>query len=588
MTDVLSDAEWEALQERDPALAEEIVRALELHALTTVESLIEGEHGFGIGPSSGKTLHPAQRAVCRMLDGVSLGELASHPDVIELVGGADAVAALPCERGERPDQLALLSAIRSLKTILALASAVNMALRVDLSRLTPDEIPLVPIVSLKKELAASSFGLLRRTIQRSPVLSRLLVGKPKADSLLLRHPSGRVVEIAVVAGAKAGAGLISRWLAGVVFDEAPRMAGQSDGVVNLDDARSAIMGRLPPGAMVLYIGSPWAPLGPVYTMHKEHFSRPSQDLVVLHGPGWILNPTEWTPEKLETLKRKDPTAYLTDACAMFLDRETQLFHDHVLRARMRAEPDALPPAVDYEGKLTQSYAAATDPAMRGNRWTLVVVTRDGTTERGAPHHAVALTHSYQPGADGTPLDPDEIFKDIAKRLHPYGVKAVRTDQYAFDALAPSARRAGLSLVGLPLTATEQVGAYNRMRVELENGELELGPDDQVREDLVRIRQVATRPGLAIELPQTSDGGHCDYAPALLRARLYALPPPRQAAPRPGTPEAAKAKDDVDRRTVFRKVRERKKEDLRRGTFGGSNRVTKQDVLGFVLQRKGKA
>jgi hypothetical protein len=51
------------------------------------------------------------------------------------------------------------------------------------------------------------------------------------------------------------------------------MAGQEDGVVNLDDARSAVLGRILPGSQLLYIGSPWAPFGPVYSMVQEFWGK---------------------------------------------------------------------------------------------------------------------------------------------------------------------------------------------------------------------------------------------------------------------------------------------------------------------------
>jgi hypothetical protein len=42
-------------------------------------------------------------------------------------------------------------------------------------------------------------------------------------------------------------------------------------VVNLDHQRSSVLGRLLPNAQALYIGSPWAPFGPVYDAVTEHW-----------------------------------------------------------------------------------------------------------------------------------------------------------------------------------------------------------------------------------------------------------------------------------------------------------------------------
>ncbi|MEY4513135.1 MAG: hypothetical protein RLZZ450_5257, partial [Pseudomonadota bacterium] len=50
--------------------------------MISTEELLTSSVGFGIATASA-----AQRAVCRILDGEPLAELASHPDVLELVGG---------------------------------------------------------------------------------------------------------------------------------------------------------------------------------------------------------------------------------------------------------------------------------------------------------------------------------------------------------------------------------------------------------------------------------------------------------------------------------------------------------------------
>lgn len=579
----LTDAEWDALQERDPELAAEIVRAVELHELLTIENICSAAWGFGLDLKGG--LSKAQRAVCRVLDGRPLGELATEPDVIELFGGPGAGGAASAMSGEAaiaalerlegpPHMFEALAAIRSLKSIIALATAIRLTQVVDLSKLTPGETPRVPIVSLKLDLSKAVFAVLRNTIQASPVLKPLLVGKPTGNSLKLRHPSGRAVEIVCVAGAAAGAGLVSVWLAGVVFDEATRMHGQSDGIVNLDDMWSAVAGRILPGGIALFIGSPHAPLGPMYKWHKDHFGAPSQDIVVAHGRGEILNPAEWPEERREALRRRDPTAYETDCLARFLDRETALLSDGVVRKAQRTGPVVLPPDPHYD------YSAAIDPATRGNAWTLVVT-------RGEPggRFAVAFAKQWTPGADGVPLEPEGIFKQIAADLKPYGIQAIRTDQWAFDPMRESARRAGLFLVEETVTGQNKYEIFDRGRVLLENGELELPPDEQMREDLIRIRRVATANGFRIEFPVTADGRHCDYAPALMLSVKYRLREPRARAPLPGTPEADAAKKAADRAQVFGRVRAKQRADAKRGTFGGDTRLTPADVARLVARRK---
>jgi hypothetical protein len=205
-----------------------------------------------------------------MLDGLSLGDLVTHPDVVSAFGGADAVSSIPS--GVPPREVCVCAPIRSCKTILSLCVAIRSSQSVDVSGLVPGEIPRFTLMSLRLDNSQAAFGMLCGVLQK-PLLRPLLVGDPLSDSLIIRSPSGRPMEIACVAGSRAGAGLVSRWSFGVAFDEAPRMVGSEDGVINLDDARAAVMGRMLPGAQILYIGSPWAPRSPVYEMVQEHWGK---------------------------------------------------------------------------------------------------------------------------------------------------------------------------------------------------------------------------------------------------------------------------------------------------------------------------
>ena len=496
----------------------------------SIESLIRSPRGFGVA-----TVTAAQVAACRIIDGRPLAGLRDHPDVLRLVGGPEAVAALPSERGETPAEVVFLASIRSLKTIIALAAAIKAALSVDLDGLIPGEIARVSILSLDLDKAKAAFGILSATLRASSVLRSLLVEPPTAGSAMLRHPSGRSVEIAIVAGKAAGGALVARWSAGFIADEATRMAGQSDGIVNLDDARTAVQGRLLPGAPALYIGSPWAPRGPVHALDVAHWSRPTSRTVVLRGTGPMLNPIWWTPERCAKLRRANPTAYRTDVEGRYVDPEATMFAGDLLDARTRVEPEELDPSPLH------SYVAAMDPATRGNAWTLVVSTCLDAHRR----HAVALAREWLPRA-GSPLSPSAVLREIAAVLRPYGVTSVRTDQWSVDALSEVARGVGLSLHEMTLSSADKFELYDGMRVKLEEGLVELAPVRQLRDDLNRVKRKVTVTGLAIELPGTADGRHCDFAPSVVLSLRYPIPAPRPAPLQRGSREWCAAQDRLER------------------------------------------
>jgi hypothetical protein len=479
--------------------------------MITTEALITSDAAFDI-----ETATPCQIAACRILDGLPLGELAADPDVIKLVGGVDALSRLPSEQGQQPQEVVFLAAVRSLKTMMACAAAIRMTQTVDLRGLKVGETPRVSIVSVKLDNSNVAFRILSATIDAT-VLRELRIGEPTNDTLVLRHPSGRPIEICCVAGAKAGSGLVSRWSAGVIFDEAPRMVGAEDGVVNLDDARSAVLGRLLPGAQALYIGSPWAPFGPVYDMVQEFWRAPNSSVVVLRGTGPMLNPYWWTEDRCARLEQQDPIAYRTDVLGEFADPETALFSSDILTRQTREGP------VELEYDWHNTYVAAIDPATRGNAWTLIVAT---CVKRGEhmTKKTVVLARQWI-GSRLAPLSPEAVFGEIAEILAPYQVVIVKSDQWAADALRDIARRVGLTLIFEDITAAKKLELYEGLRVGLEQGDVELAPVPLLREDLIRVRKRLTPTGFTIVLPTTGDGRHADYASALTLAVSQAIAAP---------------------------------------------------------------
>lgn len=235
--------------------------------MITTEQLLTSPAGFGLSEATA-----VQRARCRIGDGLPLDDLRTHTEVIAMVGGAEALERLPSERGVAPDVLVDLSSIRSAKTMMAVCRAVRATQIVDVSALKVGEVPRVALAATKLDRARVSFRMLRGLMTERPAL-RSLLAEETAESLMVRHPTGRLIEIACVAGGRAAGGFVGDWSAGLIADEAPRMVGRAEGVTNLDDVMTAIRGRLLPGAQIQLIGSPWAPSGPIYDLVQEHWGK---------------------------------------------------------------------------------------------------------------------------------------------------------------------------------------------------------------------------------------------------------------------------------------------------------------------------
>jgi hypothetical protein len=492
----------------------DLVAALDAQEVPTLEELFVSPHYFGVTTAS-----PLQRAICRLADGIPLGSLAHEPTLAAALASwtAPADPDLRALRGVVPRELCILASTRSGKTRLAGASATRRALTCRIDHLKAGEVPRVPIVSLSMDLARPAFDQLKGTFLASPRLRALLLDEPRADTLTLRHPSGRPVEIVVVAGRRTGASLVARWVASVIFDEAPRMLGSDDGaVVNLSDMLTAVQSRLLDGAQILEIGSPWAPLGPIHAMVTRYHGQPTPRLVVVRAKGPWMNPSWWTEQRIREMRDseriEDRLAARTDCEAEFADLEEGLFSSIELARCTRQGLLELPPKPGY------SYAAAMDPATRGNAWTLVVKTVDNGVDR------VVCAREWR-GSKAEPLDPADVFRTIAELVRPYGIETIATDQWSADALRVGAAQAGLALVEYTLTGPERTHAYLELAARFSRATIELPALDALRVDLLAVRKRASPTGFQIILPKTADGRHCDFAPALmLLSRQHAAEP----------------------------------------------------------------
>jgi len=487
-----------------------------------LEDVLCSERAFGLTTAS-----PLQRAICRASDGEPLGKLWELKEIRDAFGGV----APPLVA---PENLTILSAIRCAKSMIAAAKAIQISQNVDLD--VPyisagDEIR-IPIVSVDKDKAHAVFSHMLGHIQAKPLLRRLLVGEPTAESFYLRHPTGRVIEVCTTPLAKSGSTLVARWLPAVIFDEAPLMASVTDAKKNLDEALAAITGRVLPGGQVLMIGSPWAPFGPIFDLVQEHFGKPTTEHVVVRAPGPVMNPVYWTPKRCAQIAKKDPRAYRTNVLAEFADIEDGIFSSIEIEKATRAGPVVRP----YEKG--HYYRASMDPAFRGNGWTLTIVECTGTTENGAtPKFSVALATQWI-GSKIEPLKANVVLGEIAEILTEYGIDSVTSDQHNVDTIREIAETHGIAINEVTITSENRLEMVENVAALIGDERLELPPDRQLAGDLKAARKRVTQNGVTLHLPRSGDGRHADYVPCL---GLALVDPPGL----PDEPEGPE-KDDMER------------------------------------------
>ena len=469
------------------------------------------------------TATPCQRAICRMLQGKPVNDLAElDPRVLEMFGGT-----LPVLKGS-PNVALIISGIRTAKSTIIAITAIWITQTIDLPDwVRPSDEVRIPIVSTDVDTAKATFTHVVETILSSPRLTALLAqdenGKtiePKADSVLLRHPSGRNIEIKVVALSRAGATLTARWFAGAIFDEAPRMGGEVDYVRSFDEAFRACRGRVLPGGIIMLGGSPHARVGPIYDLFRKHFGKPGQSFVVAKAKGPWLNPVYWTPERCRELQANDPIAHQTDVEADFKDPESALGDSASIEAAMREHTGDIQPVEGHH------YVATMDPATRVNTWTFTITECSG--HRGiSPTYRVALRKQWVP-EPGRTLSPDAVLAEVAADCKRYGITECYSDIASADFAIDLAAQHGLNL--LIETGVDLLELGRELMTLIRRSLLELPNDDRLREDLQSVRTRTSSSGnVTILLPRSSGGRHCDYFPALCLAVKNLPDPPDDPA-----------------------------------------------------------
>lgn len=492
----------------------------------TLEQLLCEPMGFGLTTAS-----PIQRALCRLESGVPLGALAADPDVVRAFGGKDAIAALPTRC---PDVLCEVMPIRCGKSMRAACSALWATQTCDVSGLTPGEIPRVAIVSLTIDLGRVVFTHLIGALRASPLLKQLVVGEPTADSVIIRHPSGRHIEIKVSAGKRAGSDLVGRWLVQLILDESARMVGSADGaVINLDDQLEAARGRILPGGCIHLISSPWAPTGPMYKWATESFGKPSDELVVVRAEAWRVNPVYWTPERCAQVKRQDPKAYARNVLGEFAADAGAAFDPEDIEAAF------IPLADDARAELWSNHVVIDASSGGGDHFTIAVLgwadvypSVDGTAfdydpaaptldgwgvanativpfRHGAPVKnpkpaprpkrmlIVREVASLGNNLRSRNITSDEIARSIAAVCKRYGVNKVFGDQRESYFLADSLKRLNLRFHECVYSNKSKHDAVDRLDALFRDREIKLpkghfGP--MLRDQLVSFRRGWTKTG----------------------------------------------------------------------------------------------
>jgi hypothetical protein len=335
------------------------------------------------------------------------------------------------------------------------------------------------------------------------------------------RPSGDVIElvdkprgIRVVAASVAAA---SGWRAYFVGKD-ERSKWPASGVEEREaeeiDTSAGAMTATHALAPVLSFGSAWGAFGSFYEAVRT--GTDAHRVVLGPTPTWVAAPH--ISEDSTRRKERDACKWAREyACVFQESTEESLYPVSLIDRAMRVELGDIGP-----GDATE-YAAAMDPSLGRNAWTLAIAARRSVNGRAKA--SIVLAREWRKPV-GQHFDMAGMIGEIAGLVAPYTSEVV-TDQFHGESLQAIAQRLRLdvSIIVDKPTAAERLERYESLLTRLSDDEIELPNDRRVRADLLSVKRKFTPAGFGIHLPTTSDGRHTDYAPSIVLAiaRIEALP-----------------------------------------------------------------
>lgn len=475
----------------------------------------------------GLSLSPMVAAIADAADG-------RKPDTIDDATAARyfgcALDALPRQRRRT---VAVQAGGRGGKTSRLLApKALHAAWCTPLPTLAAEEHAVALIVSSDLVFAKQALSFCTGYVHASPVLSAALVGEPSTESLTLRRPDGRLVDVRVRAAGVRGKGGRAFTLVAALFDEYCFFYDDS-GAVNDREIYRACSPRIVPGGQLWMVSTPWIEsVGVLEEELASNFGTHEETLAVRGVGTRALNPT-WDPTgEIEAKERRnDPDNADREIDAKPLTSGSN--HYFSREAIEAAFLESLPQQAErVEG---HTYSAGGDTGFKRNSSALAIVEAVPAEGARGERLRLALLEERKP-LPGLPLQPKAVASDFADLMLGYGARAFVTDSHEVDAVRAAMVAKHVSVE----TAPDPAVAFVALRDAMHEGRLELPPNARLR---AQLRAVVSRPmpggGTQIYSPKTSDGSHGDLASALARAAWKAsqLTPGAKPRSRPHAPRA---------------------------------------------------
>ena len=430
-------------------------------------------------------LSPAQRAVCRLVDGLPPVGAAQEAVYRTLLGREWAD-----DLREPRERVVLVFGRGSGKSMITALWARHRARTCATSGILPGERIYVPVVAPRIDAARQVLEYVKGWDEGSGAVARA-----GTDRITYR----RRTAIALYAADSGGLSVRSKSLAGLVLDEAGFFRTASGAAVTDRSVVEAATYRLRPGARVFLITTPWTRSGLWWETYREDWGK-SEKALVLNADSRVLNPA-WVASQDA---RPGSKAWQREVEAHPVeDEDLGLCSEAQVRACTREGPPAAPrPGVTYRDAL--------DLAGGGSSRTAYAV---GHLE--ADRRVCDLLLSW-PRA----VPVERRVADVVDAHLRYGVRGkIACDQFSYEAAGALVRRAASERgadVDLELVGGNRAAQAEAAGELLRAGLASLPDDPRLGWQLPAIAvRSAHGGGLTLHVPRDPEGGHCDEAIAVI-------------------------------------------------------------------------
>ncbi len=398
----------------------------------------------------------AWRTVAKILDGLPLTD-----DELQLYRHITGRTEPPHERF---DEAYLIKPRRSGGTLFGGALGLHAALTDYRPLLGPGEVASVALVASDRKQARQLKNYINGLIEDSPIIAAE-VTKNNTEVVEFTHRS--VIEV-FTGSFRATRGYS---FACVLLDEIAYLRDETSAIPDVELVRAVRPGLTNLRGRLLGFSSPHSRRGHLWTMHRKHYGKES-DVLVIKAGGPILNPT-LDQKVIDRARAEDPVAARSEWDAEFREDLSVFLDDELVEAAIVPGRRELP----FAG---QRYFAFADPSGgRHDSFSLSIAHRDG--QRIIQDKLLCQS---------PPFVPDEVVERYCDVLKSYGLATVTGDAYAGEWVSASFAKHGISYV---TAAKDRSGIYIECLPNFTARNLELLDVPKLATEL-RLLERRPRPG----------------------------------------------------------------------------------------------